>query len=95
MIAIETACRQCGQPFTPTSDAIRADLWRTCPRCRERAERLANLADAPPQPLPRHNHARDGPDRHPESFRGIERATGQIRPSERISRFSYHSKGKT
>ena len=60
------------------------------------ARRLDALQEQPPLPLaPLADRQRDGPGRHPESFRGIERATGQIRPSQRISTFDYHSKGKS
>ena len=57
--------------------------------------RLQALQERQPPPLRVHlaDRPRDGPDRHPESFRGIERATGQIRPSQTILRFDYHSKG--
>ncbi len=59
------------------------------------ARRLADLQERQPLPLRIHraDRPRDGADRHPESFRGIERATGQIRPSQTILRFDYHSKG--
>ena len=59
--------------------------------------RLADVQAQPPLPLRSHlaDRPRDGPDRHPESFKGLERATGQIRPSQRISEFSHHSKGKS
>ena len=60
MIEIETVCITCDDAFTPDHDDYVAGRWRVCTRCRDRAERLADLADAPPAPLPRH-HGRDGP----------------------------------
>jgi len=59
--------------------------------------RLADVQAQPPIPLTSHlaDRQRDGPDRSCEPFRGIERVTGQIRPSERISRFSYRSREKS
>ncbi len=33
MIAVETTCPRCRQPFTPTPEAIRAGTWRVCPAC--------------------------------------------------------------
>jgi len=61
------------------------------------ARRLADVHAQPPPPLRIHlsDRPRDGPDRSCEPFRGIERVTGQIRPSERISRFSYRSREKS
>jgi hypothetical protein len=59
-----TTCRTCGETWIPDhADYVRG-AWRTCAACRERAERLAAQADAPPRPLPRH-HDRDGPTRTP------------------------------
>ena len=59
--------------------------------------RLQALQERQPPPLRSHlsDRQRDGPDRSCEPFRGIERVTGQIRPSERISRFSYRSREKS
>ena len=60
------------------------------------ARRLQALQEQPPLPLAhRADRPRDGPCRHPDSFQPPGRSTGQIRPSQRISRFSYHSKGKS
>jgi hypothetical protein len=33
MTAVVT-CRTCGATFEPTSEALRAGTWRTCPNCR-------------------------------------------------------------
>ena len=59
--------------------------------------RLQSLQEKPPIPLRIHlaDRQRDGPDRSCEPFRGIERVTGRIRPSQRISRFSYRSREKS
>jgi len=60
------------------------------------ADRLNSVRLKPPPPLThRAARQRDGPDRSCEPCRGIERVTGQIRPSERISRFSYRSREKS
>jgi len=61
------------------------------------ARRLDDLRVQPLHPLVSHEaRQRDGPDnRHPEPFRPPGRVTGQIRPSQRISEFDYHSRGKS
>jgi hypothetical protein len=33
MTAVVTRCRQCGQEFEPTHNAIVAGSWHTCPAC--------------------------------------------------------------
>ena len=72
-----TVCRTCGESWTPDHAAYVRGDWRTCSACRERAARLVDLTDAPPRPLPHlAGRQRDGPDRHPEPFRGPGRATG-------------------
>jgi len=61
------------------------------------ARRLDDLRVQSPRPLVSHEaRQRDGPDnRYPEPFRPPGRVTGQIRPSQRISEFDYHSRGKS
>ncbi len=61
------------------------------------AQRLDDLRVQSPRPLANHEvRQRDGPDnRYPDSFRPPGRVTGQIRPSQRISRFSYRSREKS
>ncbi len=61
------------------------------------ARRLADLQEQPPPPLRIHlaDRPRDGPRGCPDPFRPIERATGQMRPSQRISELSYRSRGKS
>lgn len=60
MIEMQTTCRTCGIAHTPDHADYVAGRWHICSACRDRAERLADLADAPPVPLPRHRD-RDGP----------------------------------
>jgi hypothetical protein len=59
--------------------------------------RLNSVRSQPPIPLTSHlsDRPRDGPSGCPDPFRPIERATGQIRPSQRISTFDYYSRGKS
>jgi hypothetical protein len=59
--------------------------------------RLDDLRVQSPRPLASHEvRQRDGPDnRYPDSFRPPGRVTGQIRPSQRISKFSYRSREKS
>jgi len=61
------------------------------------ARRLEALRARPPLPLRSHlaDRPRDGPRGCPDPFRPIERATGQMRPSQRISELSYRSRGKS
>lgn len=34
-MAIETTCRICGEPFSPSAAAIIAGTWRDCETCQE------------------------------------------------------------
>ncbi len=59
--------------------------------------RLDDVLSQPHRPLVFHrgDRQRDGPNRYPESFNGLERVTAQARASQRVLHFDYHSKGKS
>ena len=58
--------------------------------------RLEEKRDVPPLPLAHlADRQRDGPREGHGPYRCLGRTTAQTRPSQRISEFSYHSKGKS
>ena len=60
------------------------------------ADRLEAIRGQSPLPLTSlADRPRDGPRGCPDPFRPIERAIGQMRPSQRISEFSYRSREKS